>query len=92
MKRYKRQLEVYAHLIEEKIGKKVSKMHLYYTGDDTGEPTVTFNKSQESIDATIKEFDKVVEKIQGHEFLTEAGNKKSCLNCDMRYYCKKVNK
>ena len=29
--RYKRQLEVYAHLVEEKTGKNVSKMHLYYT-------------------------------------------------------------
>lgn len=92
MSRYKRQLEVYAYLIEEKTGKKVSKMHLYYTGDDTGEPTVTFNKSQELINTTIKEFDKVVEKIQNHEFTTEANNKKSCLNCDMRYYCGKISR
>ena len=90
--RYKRQLEVYAHLVEEKTGKEVSKMHLYYTGDDSGEPTVSFVKSKEAIETTIKEFDKVVEKIQNHEFSTEAKNKKSCLNCDMRYYCKKVNR
>lgn len=92
LKRYKRQLEVYAHLVEAKTGKQVSKMHLYYTGDDTGEPTVTFEKSRESIDTTLNEFDKVVAKIQNHEFSTEANNKKSCLNCDMRYYCKKVSK
>lgn len=49
MNRYRRQLEVYAHLIEEKTGKKVSKMHLYYTGEDNGVPTVTFNKSTEMI-------------------------------------------
>ena len=67
-------------------------MHLYYTGDDSGEPTVSFVKSKEAIETTIKEFDKVVEKIQNHEFSTEAKNKKSCLNCDMRYYCKKVNR
>lgn len=90
--RYKRQIEVYAHLIEEKTGNQVSRMHLYYTGDDTGEPMITFEKSKESIETTIKEFDKVVAKIQNHEFSTEASNKKSCLNCDMRYYCKKVNK
>lgn len=90
--RYKRQLEVYAHLVEEKTGKNVSKMHLYYTGDDTGEPTVTFEKSRDAIETTIKQFDNVVEKIQNHEFITEAKNKKSCLNCDMRYYCKKVNR
>lgn len=90
--RYKRQLEVYAHLVEEKTGKNVSKMHLYYTGEEGENPTVTFEKSQDAIDKTILEFDKVVAKIQNHEFSTEAKNKKSCLNCDMRYYCKKVNK
>ena len=51
---------MYAHLIEEKTGKKVSKMHLYYTGEDNGVPTVTFNKSTEMIDKTIKEFDEKV--------------------------------
>lgn len=90
--RYKRQLEVYAHLVEEKTGKNVSRMHLYYTGEEGANPTVTFEKSQYSIDKTISEFDKVVAKIQNHEFSTEAKDKKSCLNCDMRYYCKKVKK
>lgn len=92
LERYKRQLEVYAHLIEEKTGKKVSRMHLYYTGEENGSPTVTFDKSKESIDSTIKEFDKVVAKIQNHEFTTEAHDKKACQNCDMRYYCGKVKK
>ena len=90
--RYKRQLEVYAHLVEEKTGKSVSRMHLYYTGEEGENPTVTFEKSQDAIEKTISEFDKVVAKIQNHEFSTEAKNKKSCLNCDMRYYCKKVKK
>ncbi len=90
--RYRRQLEVYAYLIEERLGKKVSRMHLYYTGEDKGEPIVTFEKSKESIDITIKAFDNVVEKIQKHDFSTEAKNKKTCLNCDMRYYCGKVSK
>lgn len=70
----------------------MSRMHLYYTGEERANPTVTFEKSQYSIDKTISEFDKVVAKIQNHEFSTEAKNKKSCLNCDMRYYCKKVKK
>lgn len=48
IKRYRRQLEAYAYLIEEKTGKKVSKMHLYYTGEENGVPTVTFNKSNSS--------------------------------------------
>lgn len=88
--RYRRQLEVYAHLVEERTGKQVSRMHLYYTGEDNGDPIVTFNKSKESIDATIKKFDAMVKRIQNHEFETEAKNKKICQNCDLRYYCGKV--
>ena len=79
-------------IVEERTGKQVSRMHLYYTGEDKGDPTVTFDKSKESIEATIKTFDSVVEKIQKHEFKTKAKNKKTCQNCDMRYYCGKVNK
>ena len=92
LSRYKRQLEVYAHLVEEKTGKKVSRMHLYYTGEEKTEPTVTFDKSKESIETTIKAFDAVVAKIQSHDFTSEAKNKKTCRECDMRYYCGKVNK
>ncbi len=92
LSRYKRQLEVYAHLVEEKTGKKVSRMHLYYTGEEKSEPTVTFDKSKESIETTIKAFDAVVAKIQSHDFSSEAKSKKTCRECDMRYYCGKVNK
>ena len=55
-------------LLRKRQDKKVSKMHLYYTGEDNGVPTVTFNKSTEMIDKTIKEFDAVVEKIQHKDF------------------------
>ena len=92
LSRDKRQLEVYAHLVEEKTGKKVSRMHLYYTGEEKTDPTVTFDKSKESIDTTIKAFDAVVAKIQNHDFSSEAKNKKTCRECDMRYYCGKVEK
>ena len=37
---YQSQLEVYAHLVEERTGQKVSRMHLYYTGEDGGNPYV----------------------------------------------------
>lgn len=89
MRRYRRQLEAYAYLIEEKTGKKVSKMHLYYTGEENGVPTVSFNKSKDSIGTTIQEFDKVVEKIQKKDFSGRAKDKNLCANCDMRHYCRR---
>ena len=86
--RYRRQLEVYSYLVEEKIGKKVSKMHLYYTGDESKDPLVTFEKSKESVDKTIHEFDEVVEHIQAKDFNHKAKDKKLCENCDMRFFCR----
>lgn len=89
LERNRKQLDVYAHLIEEKTGKQVSKLHLYYTGEESGVPTITFDKSQESIDHTIEEFEEVVDKIQRRDFSGRAKNKTLCQNCDMRYYCRK---
>ncbi len=86
--RYRRQLEVYSYLVEEKIGKKVSKMHLYYTGDESKDPLVTFEKSKESVDKTIHEFDEVVEHIQAKDFNHKAKDIKLCENCDMRFFCR----
>lgn len=92
VERYRRQLETYAYLVEEKIGKKVSKMHLYYTGEENGVPTITFDKSSDSIDSTIKEFDRVVAKIQNKDFTGRAKDKNLCANCDMRYFCRRKDK
>lgn len=89
VERYRRQLETYAYLVEEKIGKKVSKMHLYYTGEENGVPTITFDKRPDSIDSTIKEFDRVVAKIQNKDFTGRAKDKNLCSNCDMRYFCRR---
>ena len=84
--RYKRQLEVYAHIIEERTGKKVSRMHLYYTAEET-DPLVTFEKSEDAIDRTAAEFDDIVGKIQRCEFSSKAKEKKYCYDCDFRHYC-----
>ena len=84
---YKKQLQIYAHLVEEKTGKKVSKMHLYYTGADGEVPTITFPKKQESIDKTIQEFDEIVEKIQRKDFSQKAKSQITCDNCDFKHFC-----
>lgn len=86
---YKKQLQVYAYLIEEKTGKKVSKMHLYYTGAESEVPTITFNKDKESIDKTIQEFNIIVDKIQNKDFKRKARIQQVCDNCDFRFYCSK---
>ena len=89
LERYKKQLQIYAYLIEQKTGKKVSKMHLYYTAENTGIPTISFDNKKEDIESTIKEFDRIVHKIECKDFNQKAKSQKICDNCDMRFFCKK---
>ena len=85
--RYRRQLEVYAHIIEERTGNKVSKMHLYYTGEDNGDPYVSFDKDARSMDQTMATFDGIVKRIEDRDFEIASRPEKLCGNCDMRAYC-----
>lgn len=89
LERYRRQLEVYAHLVENRTGLKVGKLHLYYTGENEGNPYVTFNKNNNSIDRTIEAFDKIVDRIERKEFTITERPTKICAECDIRFYCDK---
>ena len=86
---YRKQLEVYAYLMEKYHGVKVSKMHLYFTAQDGGKPTITFEKDDKSIENTIKEFDDTIEKIQNKDFNKRTNKLKTCSNCNMNAYCNK---
>ena len=85
--RYRRQLEVYAHIVEERTGQQVSKTHLYYTSEEAGNPYVTFDKDSRSINKTIQTFDDVVHRIEEKDFAILARPTKLCEACDMRHYC-----
>lgn len=88
---YRRQLHLYAHLFEERTGKKVSKMQLYYTGENNGEePTITFDYKKENIDETIKNIDNVAKKIINKDFSHNCNNARTCANCDFKGYCHKA--
>lgn len=87
LERYRRQLHVYAHLVEERTGEKVSKMHLYYTGEDDGVPTITWPYTQTAVEATVEVFDEVVHKILDKKFTTRAASLKTCEECDFKNYC-----
>jgi len=91
LKQYQRQLEVYAHLVEERTGHKVSKTHLYYTGAEGENPYISFDKDGKSIDKTIAAFDGVVNKIETKNYGMCGRPAKLCENCDMRAYCDMKN-
>jgi DNA helicase-2/ATP-dependent DNA helicase PcrA len=89
IERYKRQLQVYAYLVEERTGNKVSQMHIYYTGEDNGKPTISFPYRKSDITQTIDDFDTVVHHIIHKEFPQTARSAKTCAECDFRFYCNK---
>lgn len=91
IRHHQRQLEVYAHLIEERTGHKVSKMHLYFTGEESGLPTISFNKNDKTISSTIKVFDQLVSRIENKDYAMADRPHKTCVDCDMRAYCDKKN-
>lgn len=91
LRQYQHQLEVYAHLVEERTGQKVSRMHLYYTGEDGGNPYVSFSKDDCAIGKTIARFDDIVARIERQDYQIANRPAKLCLSCDMRAYCDNKN-
>lgn len=91
LKQYQSQLEVYAHLVEERTGQKVSRMHLYYTGEDGGNPYVSFSKDDRAIGKTIARFDDIVGRIERQDYRITGRPAKLCQDCDMRAYCDNKN-
>ncbi|QEL66526.1 ATP-dependent DNA helicase [Oryzomicrobium terrae] len=91
LRQYQHQLEVYAHLVEERTGQKVSRMHLYYTGEDGGNPYVSFTKDDRAIGKTIARFDDIVARIERQDYQIAARPAKLCQSCDMRAYCDNKN-
>lgn len=84
---YRKQLEIYAYLIEKKYGKNVSRMHLYYTSTIEGDPLVSFKWNRTAVDKTIGEISNTVKKIEAKDFRERVQNTYACKFCDMRWYC-----
>ena len=89
LENYRRQLHIYAYLVEQRTGQKVSNMNLYYTGAaENEEPTITFPYKKTAIDETIAVFDETVKNIQNHNYKNVSQDNRTCNNCDFKHYCK----
>jgi DNA helicase-2/ATP-dependent DNA helicase PcrA len=88
---YKKQLEIYAYLIEKRYAKKVSQMHLYYTSTQEGNPMISFVWERDAIDKTVQEITQTVHDIEGKKFDSKVQNSYACEFCDMKYVCGKTN-
>lgn len=85
--RYRRQLQIYAHLFEEKRGVRVDRMALYYTSEEAGNPRITFNRETADIEGTISQVDSVIGKIVSKDYGLRERPEKLCKNCDFRSFC-----
>ena len=82
---YEKQLQVYAHLVEQKYGVEVSQMKLYYLSA-TENPVIALKKDEKRIADMLDEFSRVVHKIEKHDYSTRTKDTSICKYCDMRYY------
>ena len=89
LEHYRRQLHIYAYLIEQKTGHKVSKMNLYYTGEENSNPMVSFPYTETAVKGTMAAFDDTVHHILAKDYAHPATSMKTCENCDFRYRCAK---
>lgn len=87
---YEKQLQVYAHLVEQKYGVEVSEMKLYYLSA-AEDPVISFEKDKNRIADMMDEFSQVVKKIEAHDYSSRTQDKSICKDCDMRYYCGQSN-
>ncbi|MEM1095305.1 MAG: ATP-dependent DNA helicase [Bacteroidota bacterium] len=85
--RYRRQLEVYGHIIQERMGVTVSRLNLYYTGETSGSPYVSFDMNRASVDRTVTSFDEVVGLIEQADFDVAERPAKLCETCDLCSFC-----
>jgi len=89
---YRKQLEIYAYLIEKRYGKRVSRMHLYYTNAQDGDPLISFDWTRAAIERTIAELTETIRNIESKNFEGSATNSYACTFCDMRYFCEKAGR
>ncbi len=65
----------------------MSRKHLYYTGEQSGNPRITFDKDARAIHQTLATFDEIVGRIERHDYRIPERPVKLGRECDMRHYC-----
>jgi DNA helicase-2/ATP-dependent DNA helicase PcrA len=86
---YYKQLCVYAHVLEQRYGKRPERLMLYWTGEERKEDALmVFPYKSEDVAEAGVHFDRVVAKILAENFsITRPPEPKVCQECDLRAYC-----
>jgi DNA helicase-2/ATP-dependent DNA helicase PcrA len=86
---YVKQLQLYAHILEQRYGKRPDRLLLYWTGEARREDALmVFPYEPAKVAEAGHHFDAVVAKITRREFaVRKAPEPKICKECDFKTYC-----
>ncbi|HEY3389074.1 MAG TPA: PD-(D/E)XK nuclease family protein, partial [Prolixibacteraceae bacterium] len=86
---YQQQLLVYAHILEQRYGKRPDRLALYWTGEDTRDKALMyFPYELGKVDQAGAYFDQVAQQILKRDFsVKQKPERKTCSECDFRNYC-----
>lgn len=89
LRAYERQLCTYAHILEQRHGKRPDRLLLYWTAEiNKQDALMVFPFRPEMVDDAGRHFDDVVAKIKDSDFrVISPPERKICKECDMRAYC-----
>jgi DNA helicase-2/ATP-dependent DNA helicase PcrA len=83
------QLQVYAHILEQRYKRRPDRLLLYWTGEERRDDALmVFPYQPEKIAEAGRRFDRVVRQIRHQEFaVRKPPEAKVCKECDFRTYC-----
>ena len=87
---YERQLCTYAHILEQRRGRRVDRLLLYWTAEERKEDALmVLPYRPERVNAAGRHFDAMVGRIQAGEFRVETPPEpRICRECDLRTLCR----
>jgi len=86
---YKKQLHLYAHILEQRYGRRPDRLLLYWTAEERREDALmVFPYEPAKVAEAGRHFDAVVERIAAREFAVhKAPEPKICQECDFKTFC-----
>jgi DNA helicase-2/ATP-dependent DNA helicase PcrA len=86
---YEKQLCTYAHILEQRHGKRPERLLLYWTAELNRENALMeFSYVPSQVEAAVRDFDEVIEKIKNRDFrVVKVPARKVCKECDLKALC-----
>ena len=86
---YYQQLCIYAHILEQRRGRRPDRLSLYWTAEETrARALMTFDYRPADVAGAVAHFDSVVAAVQAQQFdVTRPPPSTVCKECDFRSYC-----